>query len=174
MSLAPVIKRNKVLILLILAVLVLVFILGIILSSKEKSYVFKTEETNFTVRVPNGWTVIDEYRRLNEEGAEPSPDEGIKLLLDGNEDNFIWIYSQYGKINLGEGNYEEEAFSTKKGIPGILYKDKDSQLNWYLILNQDIAPDHYGAVVRFKDKKLFDKKEKQIRAILKSIEISKP
>lgn len=174
MSLSNEIKQNKILIIIISAILIIAAILLILLLPNEKSYIFKTEETYFTVKFPSEWKVIEEPRQPGSSEFEPSPDEGIELLLNGNEDNFIWIYSQYGTLSHPEGNFNEEDFSTNKGIKGTLYKDREIPGNWYLVLDQDIAPDFYGAVVSFKDKELLNNNQKQVMNILESIDIKEP
>ncbi|WP_313131671.1 hypothetical protein [Anaerocolumna sp.] len=173
MSLTNKIKQNKVLLIIIPAVLIIAAILLILLLPNEKSYTFKTDETYFTVKFPSEWKVVEEPRQPGSSEFEPSPDEGIKLLLDGNEDNCISIYSQYGTITHPQINFDEEDFSTNKGIKGILYKDKECLGNWFLVLDQDITPNFYGAVVNFEDEELLNKNQKQIMNILKSIDIKK-
>lgn len=117
--------------------------------------------------------MIEEPRKPGGSDFEPSPDEGIKLLLDGNEDNYIQIYSQYGTIALTDDGYDKEEFFTKNGVQGFLYKDRENQI-WDVIYSQDIAPGSYGAVVSFKDKEILNKKQQQIINILKSLDINKP
>lgn len=175
MSLSNTMKQNKILMIIFSSVFIIVIaaIFLIIFIPRAKSYTFKTEETNFTVKVPVGWTVIEERRNPGGPDFEPSPDEGIRLLLDENEDNYIQIYSQYGTIALPDEAYDKEEFSTKNGVQGFLYKDKEMPI-WNVIYSQDIAPGYYGAVVNFKDKEILNKKQKQIIEILKSLDIANP
>lgn len=179
MSMIAANKKRKFISFIIFFTLVVISVLVIIIVISNKGntlqkHTFQSEDTHFTVRIPKEWTVIDQYRGPNVEGIELSPDEGIKLLLDGNEDNYISIYSQYGTLNPVRDDYDKENFSTNQGITGTLYKDKDDQMYWFLILNQNIAPGFYGAVISFKDREIFHEKEQQIIDILKSIEIYKP
>lgn len=174
MFLASTIKQNRILLAIVPAVIVIAAISVILLIPKEVLHTFKTEETSFTVKVPSGWKAVELPRKTGGDGVEPSPDEGIKLLLDGNDSNYIWIYSQYGSLSKPEGDYAAEEFTTNKGVKGTLYKDNNSQTNWQLLLNQDIAPDSYGAVVSFEDKELLNKNRELIVDILKSIDIKKP
>lgn len=174
MSFANITKQKKMVILIIVVILIIMSTIIVVMASKDKKHTFKSEENTFTVRIPKEWTVIDEYRNAGGKDFEPSPDEGIRLLLNGSEDNFIRIYSQYGSINFDHNNYVEEAFSTNEGIKGVLYTDKESLMNLCLVLDQDVVQGNYGVTVSFKDKKKFDEKKQQILNILKSIEINKP
>ena len=139
------------------------------------NYNYKSDETHFSLNVPQGWTVVEEPRIPAGQDWEATPDDGIRMLLAGNENNFIHIFSQYGTISLpSESEYVKEDFTTAQGVKGSLYKSSTSDASWYLILNQDIAPDNYGAVVRFESPELLTKEQENIIKTLESIKIYAP
>lgn len=137
-------------------------------------YIFKTEETNFTVIVPSRWTVMEEPRLPAGTDYDASPDEGIRLLLDGNDDNYIWIYAQYGHILPLSDYYEKEGFITKQGVHAHLYEERECPASWQIIYDNTIAPNFYGAVVKFDDGEAFAERHQEILDILSSLEINDP
>lgn len=172
MGLLNLIKREKRAFLL---VLVIAFFALLLLLPKPDRYDYKSEEAHFTVNVPKGWTVVAHPRQPGGTDVEASPDEGIELLLGGNGKYTLRIYTQYGPISLPEGIYDKEDFRTTQGIKGTLYKEREEKtIFWHLILEQNIAPGFYGAVVRFKDESLLGQHQEEIMQTLKSIRIFKP
>ncbi len=161
------------------AVLCMVFIafvtFGVTGMVGVNNYNYKSDETHFSLNVPQGWTVVEEPRIPAGQDWEATPDDGIRMLLADNENNFIHIFSQYGTISIpSESEYVKEDFTTAQGVKGSLYKSSTSDAIWYLILKQDIAPDNYGAVVRFENKELLTKEQENIIKILESIKIYNP
>lgn len=139
------------------------------------NYYYKSYETHFSLNVPQGWTVVEEPRIPAGQDWEATPDDGIRMLLADNENNFIHIFSQYGVISLpSENEYVQEDFTTAQGVKGSLHKSSTSDASWYLLLNQDIAPDNYGAVVRFESQEILTKEQENLIKILESIKIYKP
>lgn len=155
-------------------IFVLLVIMAVVLMYPRQHRVhFKTGETSFTVDVPKGWAVVEKPRQAGNAEIEASPDEGVELLLAGDERNSIWIYAQYGTIGLNEAGVVKENFATKQGVQGVLYKDQDSG-SWQLVLEQTVAPGFYGASVRFEDNALFARNQQELVQILESIHVYKP
>lgn len=173
MSTSSFVKKKPVLVSLAIVLIIIAFLFILFSKQHNGSYHFKSKETDFTVDMPKGWTVTEEPRQSGDESCEANPDEGIKLLLNGNKNNSIWIYSQYGSISIPEENYVKEDFSTTQGIKGTLFKDQKSR-NWQLVLNQDIISGSFGAAVNFESDEQFNSNQKDIVEILKSIQINKP
>ncbi|WP_019912012.1 hypothetical protein [Paenibacillus sp. HW567] len=173
MSQPHVLTDKKVLWMSVCGIFLLLVIMAVVLLYPGQQRVhFKTGETSFVVDVPKGWTVVQKPRQAGNANIEASPDEGVELLLAGDERNSIRIYAQYGTIGQPEAGFVKEQFSTKQGVQGALYKDQEDG-NWQLILEQAIAPGFYGAAVRFEDKAMLDKNQQKLVQILKSIRIIK-
>ena len=167
-----IIKKYKIYLLIILVLLSIAIIYFL---SKDTVCSFQTKETHFTVRVPHGWSVIKQPREIPQEGNELIPEEGVTLLLNGDDKNCIWIYSQYSSRNIGsETQYTQEAFLTDSGLKGVLYKENGNNTHWELILERNSKMlSFYGASVNISDENLMVEKAQQITRILKSIDIKK-
>lgn len=168
-------KHKKAGIAVLCLVLIAIVIFGVTEMIGLNNYNYKSTETHFSLNVPQGWTVVEEPRIPAGQDWEATPDDGIRMLLAGNENNTMHIFAQYGTLSIPlESEYTKEDFTTDQGVKGSLYKSSTSEAYWYLILNQDITPDNYGAVIRFENQELLSKEQKNIIGILESIKIYKP
>lgn len=140
----------------------------------EDAVEFRSEETHFSVNVPDGWAVRANPRIPAGEDTEATPDEGLQISLRADEDNWISVFSQYGRSSIDEEYYTKTEFSTAQGNLGSLYRGVGTDASWYLFLEQDIAPDSYEAVVRFESQGLIKQYENDIMSILTSIKIYDP
>lgn len=174
-------KRHSRLIIIVAVALAAVLITGFALNKpgepsvpNESATEFRSEETHFSVNVPDGWTVRANPRIPAGEDTEATPDEGLQICLRANEDNWISVFSQYGRSSIDEEHYTKTEFSTAQGNLGSLYRGMGTDASWYLFLEQDIAPDSYEAVVRFESQDLLKQYENDIIGILTSIKIYDP
>ena len=72
-------KRNMWIIAIVSVVVIAIIISVAILMLKKKDYTFKTEATDFTVTVPDGWEIYEYPRPETEPTEESVPSVGIRI-----------------------------------------------------------------------------------------------
>jgi hypothetical protein len=170
---------------------VLLITLLIVLSSigchKSTSTINKNTETqvyelcrytdtrfSFSLDYPKDWDAdIDNTWKNNSN----IPDSGIKVFINSNTDNFIWIYGCVGTVNgspqdLGfrePKNCQKEIIEAKSGAKCTLYvtSDIDGRIQGQIAFDQ-----FHGATINC-DNKEYEVNKQKILAIFKSIYIQK-
>lgn len=122
----------------------------------------------FYVAFPTTWSSTTSKYREPTEQENSSPDSDIYIFIDGNEQNYIRIYGQYGQIAvLDADKYEASEFHTDSDIYGILYqKEINARKECHLVFSEN---KHLAAFINI-DLSVFEKNERQIIGVLKSIE----
>ncbi len=133
-------------------------------TNNKKTYVDK--QYKFKVNYPGDWTVKITKRWEATNEHEASPDGGIYIYPDKNKTNTVFIYGQYGKINVDDYLVlNNQEFSIDKENKGILYYDyKDGKTILFLLLDDGL----HAAHIEVSDE-CFSKNKQQIFNILKSI-----
>jgi hypothetical protein len=99
------------------------------------------------------------------------PDGGIRIYVDSNEANFIYVFGQtgHGSPSVYQG-LKEEKFETASGIEGSLFTGNvDGETRLHLVLNTD---EYIGATVSVSDE-CYSKNQTIIKDVLRSININK-
>lgn len=130
------------------------------------------EKFKFSVEFPSYWEYEIEKIWEATSTQEASPDGGIDIYIDGNKNDRIRIYGQYGHISIPDDEFKMEDFSTTSGLIGTLLKQNtDGEIIIYLVLNDNLAiGGFHGANIRMSQK-CYQRNEKQVINVLKSITI---
>ena len=126
------------------------------------------ERYNFRIRHPSSWTAI-----VDEESFE-TPDQGIRIYIDNNEDAFIYAFGDSrGLINPGmAGNkgHSVSNFSFSSGISGKMYScvGTDEILWKTAIFGHN---DKYAIILKV-DCDIYKRLEPTINAIMNSFEFT--
>jgi len=128
---------------------------------------YQDEHRKITVEIPDEWTfkVIDKFE--GNESTEGLPDYGIKIYIDGDTQNQIYLFYQEGTIHFSEPGMLTETFNTNKGQSGSLYTAFNDNTT-RIFATFDIG--HY-AITSELDNNLFGVSEKEILSMIKSIYI---
>ncbi len=95
------------------------------------------------------------------------PDYGIKIYINGDTQNQVYLFYQEGTINFSEPGMLTETFNTNKGLSGSLYTAFNDNTT-RIFATFDIG--HY-AITSELDNNLFSVSEKEILSMIKSIYI---
>lgn len=146
-----------------------------------KQYINDKYVYYFSVKYPTSFKVIEDKYFEGTNKQEGSPDYGIKILVDGNENEKISISAQESTATFIDDCLKREKFITLSGATGDLqysYYDNNKRIQVELILyysidyENDVLNKSHHCVVIDMSKNCFDKNKDEILAILKSIEIS--
>lgn len=129
---------------------------------------YEDEEFDFSVEYPSYWEGVPEETWVASEEREASPDGGINIYINGNEDDYIYILGQKGHWSKpNENGYVEKSFSTIDGEKGIIYEQSDeSEYIGYLVLEEGF----HGAVMRMS-KEIYEENQDTINKVLTTIKI---
>ena len=127
---------------------------------------YTDEHAQFSVDYPSEWkTVIVPWEPATSD-FEGSPDNGIKIFIEGNENEFIYVFGSEGKAS-GYLSYPQEDFITKALLRGrISFTRQGEEYQIAMILDESF----HGAILHLGDACLTRNKA-QILGILKSIKI---
>ena len=131
---------------------------------QEKMKTYKNERFGFSVDYPNNWNAKEVGTNEATSENESSPDSGIEIYLNKNEDQKIYVYGQIGHINIPSVNMQEE-FVTNDGVSGTLYID---EYNGRKIMNLVLGEGFVGANINVS-LDCFKQNKEQITDLLKSI-----
>lgn len=154
---------------------------GLFIEEEGKIYildnpkVYVDEKFRFSVQYPADWkTKIEETWEATAE-REASPDGGINIYINGDENERIYVLGQHGHyypVSKGE-NYKEDEFTTLDGVKGTLYYDSPydyerskGRKTIYLVLGEGF----HGAYLTISDE-ILKQYNDEILSILKSIKI---
>jgi len=130
--------------------------------------IYFDDKLKFSVEYPNEWSYEIETFLGSTSNREASADGGIKLYINEQKNNQIYIFKQTGHISIPEAGFNKERFVTRSGINGyILSKNSDGKREVYLILGEGF----YGAHVSV-DIEYFENNEELLMYVLKSIDLS--
>ena len=91
----------------------------------------------------------------------------LLYLSMANKDETIYVFGQFGHINLDSAGYQREEFTTDYGLKGsLLSKEIEGKMQAYLILNDGFLGAHLSISAE-----CFNQNKKQIMAVLRSIKI---
>ena len=127
---------------------------------------YTDEHAQFSVDYPSEWkTAVVPWEPATSD-FEGSPDNGIKIFIEGNENEFIYVFGSEGKAS-GYLSYPQEDFITKALLRGrISYTRQGEEYQVAVILDEGF----HGAILHVGDACLTRNKA-QILGILKSIKI---
>lgn len=132
----------------------------------EKGYSTYTDGIfGFSVTFPSTWASETYAYIYGSENENPSPDSGINIYIDGNKENFIYVYETYGKQTdkfVKDSGYKKEDID--KNI--VLYeKENGDIIEVQAFINEN---DHISANIKM-DIKTYNLYKSEIIKLLKSI-----
>jgi len=123
---------------------------------------------NFTVAYPVTWaSECLEYYEANET-SNASPDSGIYIYINGNKEDYMYVYGQHGTIGLlNESMFEKQNFKNNNEKCGTLYiREIDGKTNGQLLMDDN----KHISVIFNMHSKVFQENNQEIMYILHSIE----
>jgi hypothetical protein len=134
----------------------------------ELNNTYFDDKFKFSVDYPSDWKHKINAYQAGTETHESSQNSGIDLFIDNNELNRFFIYGQISTVSLPFATGTDyHKFMTDSGLEGTLYiykADGRVQLDYVI---EDIWI-NAGCLL---DSKIYDKNEKKIMNILKSIRV---
>lgn len=132
----------------------------------EKGYSTYTDGIfGFSVTFPSTWASETLSYRYGSEKENASPDSGVSIYIDGNKENFIYVYETYGKQT---DKYVIESGYKKTDIDKnfVLYeKENGDIIEAQVFLNEN---DHIYADIKM-DLKTYNLYKSEIIKLLQSI-----
>lgn len=128
------------------------------------------ERFKFYVSYPKNWSnKIEPYLSMSLQ-HELSPDSGIRIYVDSNENDVIYVYGQTGYVGDVYSDFTKKSFKTSSGLEGILRsKEINGKMDIHLIFTEG---HRHGAHILVSSDS-YKKNQNEIMDILKSIKISK-
>ncbi len=139
-----------------------------------KSYIDK--KLCFGVDYPSTWNSKIEEQIAATKEHNASPDAGIVIYVDGNQNERIYVFNQVGHISPGFSPHEDvqkDTFTTTSGLTGHIESlIHDGEIHAVLIFD-DISNylGFLGASISMSTEN-YKKSEKEILGVLKSIRLS--
>ncbi len=139
-----------------------------------KTYVDK--KLGFSVDYPLNWNSKIEERIEATKEHNATPDVGIHIYVDGNQNERIYVFNQVGHISPGfspEEDVQKDTFTSTSGLTGHIESlIQDGKIHAVLIFD-DISNYHgfLGASI-YMSTENYKKSEKEILGVLKSIRLS--
>jgi len=145
---------------------------NLVSNTKDSLETYIDKKFKFSVDFPSYWDYEIEKTWEATSTQEGSPDGGINIYIDGNKNDRIRIYGQYGHISIPVDEYKMEDFSTTSGLTGTLLKQNiGDEIIIQLVLNDNLAiGGFHGANIK-TSQKCYQLNEKQVMNVLKSINI---
>ena len=129
--------------------------------------IYTDKRFNFSVEYPVKWTAkLETFIEPNAE-HNGSPDGGIRIYVDGKQDESIYIYGQFGQIRTAIDGFHREEFTTNSGLKGLLYSD---EINGKREIDLILGEGFHGAHLSIGSE-LFNQNKGQIMDVLKSMKI---
>lgn len=129
---------------------------------------YEDEERKITTKIPQNWTCKIMERTAATEDMEGSPNYGIEIYIDGNEQNSIYLFYQLGTVSFTQPGMLIDIFKTNEGKTGDLYTFfHDNTTTVFGVF--DIG--HYGFTTRL-DNNLFNQNKKEIFSVIENIHIT--
>ncbi|WP_427340785.1 hypothetical protein [Caloranaerobacter sp. DY30410] len=164
----------------LLGILLTILILSLFVAcSKDKEnylkYSYKHEETSFSFEYPENWVVEIEPRWPgdSEAGIEASPDDGVSIYIDGDNENCICIFGSYSPILYDPPDDINLYRRFESKIDNIEKMDiiKSDERIYYIVFKEtEKSVVFYNAVVNVNEN-FYSKHEDIIWHILGSVEI---
>ena len=133
----------------------------------EKGYSAYTDGIfGFSVAFPSTWASETSAYRYGSEKENASPDSGIYIYIDGNKENYIYVYGTYGKQTdkfVDENGYEKTDVNENL----LLYTKENGNIVESQIFLKDNA--HISANIKM-NLELFESNKSKIFRMLKSID----
>ncbi len=123
---------------------------------------------NFTVVYPATWgsECLAYYEATETRNA--SPDSGIYIYVNGNKEDYMYVYGQHGTIGvLNENMFKKQHFKNSYDKCGTLYIGEiDGKTNGQLLMDDN----KHISVIFSMNSKVFQENNQEIMYILHSIE----
>ena len=117
--------------------------------SDSAPYHYTDNRFDFLVDVPKQWEIIEDRPVKATATQEESPTSGITILIDGSQDETIYVYGQLGTISTFFQGYEEKWIETKAGEQGTLaFLDSEGRMHMHFVHEND----HYGVFVNVRSR----------------------
>lgn len=140
--------------------------MNLIKKKNEVTNIYINNRFKFSVEYPKKWNTKEDifYEATAEHNS--SPDDGITIYVDNDPNNVIYVFGQFGHINVGgDPGFIREDYVTNSGLKGNLFRGQiDGKEEEYLILNDGFLGAHVSVT-----SECFNRNEEVIVAILKSI-----
>ena len=132
----------------------------------EKGYSTYTDGIfGFSVAFPSTWASETSAYRYGSEKENASPDSGIYIYIDGNKENYIYIYGTYGKQTdkfVLESGYKKTDIDESL----VIYTKETQNITEAQVFLKDNA--HISANIKM-DKETYKSNKTEIFKLLKSI-----
>lgn len=139
-----------------------------IINDTGRKYLHYTDSVfGFSVAFPATWTSeCSEYYEASEI-REATPDSGIYIYVEGNKEDYIYVYGQSGTIAMmNESMFEKQHFKNNYDNCGTLYIGEiDDKTNGQLLMDDN---KHISAIFSMNSK-VYQKNNQEIMYILQSI-----
>lgn len=168
----------------ILVFLLLLFILILVGCETEEykthtfNYDYYGEENFFTFQYPESWEIVEDDASQLDKLPEKSPDFGLKIYMDNEKEdiNFIKIFEGVSSsLYIYDENLSKEEYLIDGEKRGYIYSNT-FLLKEYDIVSKIITYDTHDEnhawryVMISAEKEFYDKNKKKIERVLKSIE----
>lgn len=173
-------KKPAFFVMIIIAIALIMIAAGMLLDpqhSATTTALYKDEHSMIHAKIPSDWS----YKIIKSTQKTFSPDVGIYIRINNEEENYIFIYRASG-YNLGVNGVNSEKFQTKKGLTGYLYKyTHNSNIEMKIILDCIKNKNDYSIIRRHgmvygikmkSNEMVYQEYADQIETILQSIEIN--
>ncbi len=142
---------------------------------ETRIYEYEDEESYFSIEVPADWTVdINEgwpgfSGDTPEESYEASPDVGLYIYVDGEEENQIYFYRQWGHIS--SFLKEDGKVSVNESLSAARYKEERDGLvlETYIFDEEGITGGGFYALSIALPRQVYRSHQKEIQRAVESI-----
>ncbi len=151
-------------------VLFLLFSLaGCGMAEKEQlvSYSYETEEETFRIEIPENWECETVEKFVGDETFEGLPDYGLKIYVNGDKEEEIYLFRQVGHIAMP--SYGGESMQITPKLSGTLYMEGDGDY----VTGELIFEDEFYGISFHLTKDCFEHDKEQIQKVVESIQIEK-
>jgi hypothetical protein len=128
---------------------------------------YTNSKYKFSVTFPKSWGHEFEKTWEATSQQEASPDGGIRIYIEGNKEEMIYVYGQNGHIGVFQEASKREEFFTDSNIKGELSSvSTDGKQDIHLVLG-----DGFNGAHVYVSEECFNSNKDEIFNLLKSIEL---
>lgn len=133
--------------------------------TEKKQFSYEDDNFVFRVEIPSNWVCEKTAKFIGDETTEGLPDYGLKIYVNGDKENEIYLFQQSGHIAIPA--YGGEEIQVTPQIKGTLYLEQSEE---YIIGNL-VFENEFQGIWFHLTQKCYDENKAQIQEMIESIQI---
>ena len=135
--------------------------------SIENPITYQDTHFDFSVDYPSDWETAESQWWPATSDSEASPDSGIVIYVEDNENENIYVFGQEGPVSGNITSPQEDFITSNMDKGKLSFTKTDNEYEIWLVLGEG----RHGAIIHVSEA-YFTRNKAQILGILKSIKIS--